>query len=103
MFSSLLRNWSGRRGRQIGGEVGSNININRSIPTSTTLPTSTFTLACSWEIVMSFVKSIEKWRSSVLIEVGEVGGVGNDLIISVFYLPLTKWRGSFPTSLEASL
>lgn len=104
MFSNLFGDHRGRRGRQIEVEVGSNINIYRPYPTSPTHPTSTFTLACEEEKKIWFFKS-KIWRSSVLIEVGEVGEVGSSLLISFFSLPLSKWRGSFLPllSLEASI
>ncbi len=105
MFSILLGGLRGRRGRQIKVEVGSNININRSYPTSTTSPTSTFTLAHVIENFSLYIKNLEKWGYSVLIEVGEVGEVGSCLLISIFSLPLSNWRGSFLPlpSLEASI
>jgi hypothetical protein len=106
MFSSLLSDYKGRRGRSKEVEVGDNININRSIPTLTTSTTYIFTLACSWEKYLEYLENLEKCNLSVFREVGEVVEVGGDLMLSVFSLPLTKWRGSFlplPSSLEAFL
>lgn len=103
MFSNLLGDYRGRRGRSFKVEVGDNINIYRSIPTLTTSTTSIFAFACSWEKYLEYLENLEKCNLSVFREVGEVVEVGGDLMLSIFGLPLTKWKGSFLPLQEAPL
>ena len=105
MISFLLEYWRGRRGRQNSIEVGNNININRSLPTSPTFPTSYNALAYVGKIFYVYIIFLKHYNFVVVNEVGEVGEVGVNLLLSVSSLPLPKWRGRLPTSsylLEAS-
>lgn len=95
MFFELQKEDRGRRGRQIGEEVGYKNNSYSFTPTSPTLPTSIISLACvGFKKVVPFLSLIFS-LPYVQNEVGEVGEVGRGRLIILYFLPQEKNRGRF--------